>query len=186
MAYVGLAKPAVATLKDETAKTYTDAFYCGKAMQIDVSPQYAEGSLYGDNTKAEYDKEFKYADVTLQTTTLPIKAHNLMFGHTVTETEGKQAVKFKDSDDAPYVGLGFIVTEKVDGKRKYVASWLYKVKFAEGSETYKTKGDNIEYQTPNISGQAMALPDGDWKDVEMFDTEAEAVTWLEEKAGKAA
>ena len=118
MAYVGLAKPAVATLKDETAKTYTDAFYCGKAVQIDVSPQYAEGSLYGDNTKAEYDKEFKYADVTLQTTTLPIKAHNLMFGHTVTETEGKQAVKFKDSDDAPYVGLGFIVTEKVDGKRK--------------------------------------------------------------------
>lgn len=138
--------------------------------------------MYGDNRKAEYDREFKYADVTLQTTTLPVAAHNLMFGHAVAEGTGE--IAFNENDDAPYVGFGFIVTEKVDGKRKYVGSWLYKVKFAEGAETYKTKGDNIEYQTPSISGQAVSLPNGEWKSVESFDTISEAEAWLDEKSCK--
>ena len=76
------------------------------------------------------------------------------------------------------------MAEKVDGVRKYTASWLYKVKFTGGQESYKVKGDNIEYQTPSITGQAMALPDGKWKDVKTFDTEAEAIAWLDEKGGK--
>lgn len=183
MAYVGLAKPLIAGLKDETAKTYEKAFYCGKAIQIDITPQYAEGSLYADNVKCEYDKEFKYADVTLNTTTLPKEAHEVMFGHTAGADDGN--ITFKADDESGYVGLGFVVSEKVEGKRKYTASWLYKVKFTEGGETYKTKGDNIEYQTPNVSGQAVALDSGEWKDVKTFDTAAEAETWLEEKGSKA-
>ena len=41
--------------------------------------------MYADDIKAEYDKEFKYADITLNTSTLPIKAHEIMFGHTTAE-----------------------------------------------------------------------------------------------------
>lgn len=185
MAYIGLAKPTIATLKETNgSESYTGAFECGKAIQIDVSPQYAEGSLFADNVKAEYDKEFKYADVTLGTSTLPLTAHSIMFGHTV--SEDTKGVTYKAQDEPKYVGFGFYVTEKVDGVRKYTAAWLYKVKFSEGTESYKTKGDTIEYQTPSITGQAIALEDGRWKDVQQFDTEKAAADWVKEKASQAA
>lgn len=180
MAYIGVAKPTIAKYTDGT---YSDAFACGKAIQIDVTPQYAEGTLFGDNLTAEHDKEFKYAEVSLNTTTLPIKAHEIMFGHTVGESE--EEVTFKAADEAGYVGFGFYITEKVDGKRKVVGTWLPKVKFAEGAESYKTKGDNIEYQTPTFTGQAEAMEDGTWKEVKVFTTEAEAQAWIDEKSGNA-
>ncbi len=180
MAYIGLAKPTVANL-DESGNTpkYTGGFTCGKAIGLDISPQYAEGSLYADNGKSEYDKEFKYADVNMNTDTMPIQAHTVMFGHAVNDT----VVKNKTTDSPNYVGLGVYVTEKVNNVRKYVAMWLYKVKFAEGQESFKTKGDNIEYQTPTIAGQAIGIAGDLWKETRTFDTEKEAQDWIDEMAG---
>lgn len=182
MAYIGLAKPTIAVL-DESGATpaYSNGFTCGKAVGIDIDPQYAEGSLFGDNGTAEYDKEFKYANVTLNTTTLPIEAHKNMFGHTV--SEDKKEIKDNSMDAPKYVGTGFYVPEKVNGVKKFVAMWMHKVKYAEGKESYKTKGDSIEYQTPSIGGQAVAMDDGSWRDRKIFDTEAEAQAWINEKAG---
>lgn len=180
MAYIGLAKPTIAKRAEDG--TYSEGFRCGKAIETGITPQYADGSLFGDNTKAEFDKEFKFADITLNTTSLPIKAHEIMFGHTVQETT-KKSVVFKAGDESKEVGYGFYVTEKVDGKKTYVVSWLPKCKFAEGSDTYKTKGDTIEYQTPGITGQALPLDDGTWKEVEICATEKEAQEWLDQKAG---
>lgn len=183
MAYIGLAKPTIARLDESSGSpVYSDGFTCGKAVGIDIDPQYAEGSLYGDNGTAEYDKEFKNANITLNTTTLPIEAHEVMFGHVVTK-EGKSSIKDKTTDESNYVGIGFYVSEKVDGAKKYVAMWVYKSKFAEGKESYKTKGENIEYQTPSISGQAVGLDNYDWRDREIFATEKEADDWIKEKAG---
>ena len=142
------------------------------------------GSLFADNKKSEYDKEFKYADVTLGTDTLPIQAHKVMFGHEVSE-EGKSgtSIKNRTTDSSNYVGLGIYMDEKVDGLRKYVAMWIYKVKFAEGQESFKTKGDNIEYQTPSIGGQAIGIDDNLWKETMIYDTEKEAQDWIDEMAG---
>lgn len=180
MAYIGLAKPTIAKRNDDG--TYTGGFRCGKAIETSVTPQYAEGTLFGDNTTAEYDKEFKYADLVLNTTTLPIEAHNTMFGHTIDESENK-SITFKAEDEAGYVGYGFYTVEKTNGKKTYEACWLPKCKFSEGAVSYKTKGDNIEYQTPSLTGQAHALDDGTWKEVQVFDTEKQAQDWIEVKAG---
>lgn len=183
MAYIGLAKFTVAKLG--TTGAYTEGFSCGHAMSMNIAPQYAEGSLFGDNMKVEYDKEFKYADITIETTSLPIKAHEVMFGHTISEGSGSSndSIAFKATDESGYVGVGVYVTEKVDGKKKYVACWMPKCKFSEGEDAFKTKGDNIEYQTPSISGQALASDDGTWKEVEVFGTEEAAIAWVNEKAG---
>ena len=79
MAYVGLAKPIVAKLNESSGTPkYTEGAACGKAIGIDITPQYAEGSLYGDDVQCEYDKEFKYADITLNTTTIPISMQTVM------------------------------------------------------------------------------------------------------------
>ena len=78
---------------------------------------------------------------------------------------------------------GFDADEKVNGKKKYVAIWLHKVKFTEGQESYKTKGDNIEYQTPNISGQAITDASGEWRTRKICDTEQDARDWIDTMAG---
>ena len=123
MAYIGLTTPIFA-LGNYTAATptYTKGFICGKAMSTDIDPQYAEGSLYGDNSQAEYDNEFKHANITLGTTTLPIEAESVLYGHTVAE---------------------------------------------DSKEITDSAGDEAKKK---------------WRDRKIFDTEAEAITWLKTKA----
>lgn len=185
MPYIGLVHPTIAKLNENGEKpTYTEGFTCGKAISLDVNPQYAEGSLFADDETAEYDKEFKYADITLGTSTLPIKAHKTMFGHEVEEKEGKPPVIVDKTTDSPnYVGFGIYAKEKVNGEIKYVAMWVYKAKFTEGQEGYKTKGDNIEYQTPSISGQAIGISDNKWRERQIFDKKEDAIDWIETMAG---
>lgn len=178
MAYVGLRKPIIAQLKNDG--TYDDPFAFGKAIGLQVTPNYAEGSLYADDGQAEYDKEFSYAEVTLNTSTIPIVAHEKMFGHTVTE----QNVKFNGDDQNNDVGLGWISVEKVNGVRSFIGNFLSKVKFSEPSEDYATRGESIEYKTPSITGRASTVAGGNWKETETFGTEAEAKNWIYGKFGK--
>ena len=196
MAYVGLRKPIIAEITG--AKVYGEPFAFGKAIGLQVTPNYAEGSLNADDAQVEYDKEFNYAEVTLNTSTIPIEAHEKMFGHKV--NEGKTGATFNKDDQAKYVGMGWISVEKVDGVaallytraqlilrdgvRKFIGNVLYKVKFSEPSEDYSTKGDSIEYKTPSITGRAIANEDGDWKDFEAFDASEDALKWINTKFGK--
>ena len=159
MAYVGLRKPIIAEITG--AKVYGEPFAFGKAIGLQVTPNYAEGSLNADDAQVEYDK---------------------MFGHKV--NEGKTGATFNKDDQAKYVGMGWISVEKVDGVRKFIGNVLYKVKFSEPSEDYSTKGDSIEYKTPSITGRAIANEDGDWKDFEAFDASEDALKWINTKFGK--
>ena len=174
MAYVGVRKPIIAKLL-ESGK-YDKPFACGKAIGLQVNPNYAEGSLNADDKQAEYDKEFTYAEVTLNTSTLPIEAHEKMFGHTV--DTAKKNVKFNVDDQANYVGMAWVSVEKVDGVRSFIGNFLKKAKFTEPSEDYSTKGDSIEYKTPSISGRALGLEDGSWKETEACSSEADALKWI--------
>lgn len=94
-----------------------------------------------------------------------------MFGHTVNKE--KNEIVYGSEDEAAYVGVAWLTAEKVDGVKKYCANFLPKVKFSEPSDEFATKGENIEYKTPSISGRAMAN-EKKWKRVKKFNTEAEA------------
>ena len=62
---------------------------------------------------------------------------------------------------------------------KYI--WLYKVKFAIPSENYQTKGDSIEFTTPEITGQFIKRPDGLWKAEHVaLPSESAAQSWFTE------
>lgn len=90
MAYLGLRKIKIAKLN---GSTYDKPVSLGKAIGLNVNPSYAEGSVYGDDELAEYDKEFRYADVTLDTSTIPIEADEQMFGHTVNKEKNEIVYK---------------------------------------------------------------------------------------------
>lgn len=180
MAYVGLRKPIVGQWLGN--KTYGDPFAFGKAIGLQVTPNYAEGSLNADDEQSEYDKEFNYAETTMNTNTIPIIAHEIMFGHTISKEN--RSVRYNKDDQANYIGQGWVSVEKVDGKRSFVGNFLYKSKYSEPAEDYSTKGDSIEYKTPSVSGRAIADDDGDWKDTQAFDKVADALNWIYEKFGK--
>lgn len=180
MAYYGLSYPIIAKL-DVKNGTYSDGFKCGKAVSSDVTPNYNESSLFGDDELAEYVKDFKDADVTLGTTEIPIEAASVMFGHTVNKESS--TITYGTQDASNYVGYGFYASEMVDGVTKYTACWLPKVKFADSAETYTTKGESIELKTPTISGKATADLKHNWKYKQTFDSIDKTIAWLMEKAG---
>lgn len=175
MAYFGLSKPYIAKL-GATEGTYTLGFKCGKAVAIEINPTSSEGKLYGDNVLAEYASEFKEAAVTLDVTTLPLEAANVLFGHTVA-TETKLVTK-NAGDVSNYVGFGFIVKEMIEGVVSYTATVVYKAKFSEQGLSYTTKGDSIEFKTPKLTGIASAPDSGNWQKVQTFETEALAEAFV--------
>jgi len=170
MANVGLRKPYIAKYNRAT-KTYSDGFKYSHAVSMGITPNYAEASLYGDDSQVEYEKGFINAAVTLGTTSTPLQAADTMFGHTI---EGKKVI-YKTTDEPNYVGVGITGVEKVDGKSQYVAMIILCAKFSDSAENYQTKGDQIQFNTPSIEGAAIAADDkGNWKTTEVFDTAEEA------------
>lgn len=177
MAYYGLSTPLIAKYDVKTG-TYSDGFQCGHAVGTNVDPQYNTAELHGDDQMQESAKEFKYADVSLETTHMPIQAAEVIFGHKIDKVTNE--IIFNSNDTANYVGYGFYAREKVDGVMKCVAVILTKVLFAEAGESFTTKGSNLEFKTSSISGQGMAVEDGTWKVKRTFAEVAEAVAFIKE------
>lgn len=180
MANYGLSKPWIAKL-DVSKGTYSDGFKCGELVSTNVTPNYNEASLRGDNKEVRNKKKFKNASVTMGVTHLPLAAKKVMFGHEVDETEKTE--KSKSTDESSYVGYGFISEETSGDDDVYVACVLLKVLFAEGEDAYTTEGDSITFSTPSVSGTASPNKDGEWRDKKICATEEEAETWIKGKLG---
>ena len=179
MAFYGLSNPYMASL-DASAETYSNGFRCGKAISTAVTPNMSTASLYADNSEAERVDEFVNANVTVGTDRLPAQAASALFGHTISDGEETD----KDGDANAYVGYGFYISKMEDGVKTYNAAVLTKVKFTEGEESYQTKGDQITFQTPQLSGSATALSNGVWRYKSPdFVQEINADVWIRNKLG---
>lgn len=131
-----------------THTTYTNPTFLGEAMTGTFTPNYATASLFGDDHKVDDASEFIDMQVDLGVTKLPVKAHELLFGRTVSGEE----VTEKTTDEANYVGFGFI-SKETGGT--YSAVIVPKSKFSAGAENFSTKGESVTYSTPTISGRAI-------------------------------
>lgn len=175
----GLSKPIIAKYNyDESDGTvsYSDLFQCGEAVNTTVTPNYANAKLYGDNKVVEEVNEFTNATLSLGVTKMPLKAANILFGHTI-EDDTELTETSNVNDTANFVGYGF-VTKNSDGT--YDACVLLKCKFAEGEDSYSTKGESITFKQPTLSGSALASDaDNNWRKKKFgFTTEALAETWI--------
>jgi hypothetical protein len=86
------------------------------------------------------------------------------------------------NDVAPYVGIGFYGEVRRNNKTVYQAKWLFKAQFSEPNDETDTKGETVAFQTPTIEGTAFKLDNGDWKEQAEFETEKEAIAWVDGKA----
>lgn len=168
-------------LKYPVYKTSTKQGVIAKAIQADISITTSNVVLYADDAIAETDKSFQTGTITLGVDDLSDEIQAEFLGHTINEQIGEMTANVDDV--SPYVGIGFYGVKIVNGVRKYRAIWLPKVQFAEPADTNATKGETVTFNTPVLEGTIMFDDDGNWKYENTFDTEQEAVSYLNDKAG---
>ena len=157
--------------------TYDGAKKPAKAVSCKVSISTSSASLYADDALAESDSSFNSGTVTIGIDEEDNATMADLLGHTLAE-EGGEMVR-NANDVAPYVGLGRVVVKMVNGVRKYKVEFLNKVKFSEPSQDDKTKGENVEFTTSELEGTVSTLADGTWSKTKTFDTQADAIKYLE-------
>jgi phi13 family phage major tail protein len=183
MAKIGLNnfRYSVATVNETTgAITYATPKKPAKAISFTFEPTVADAKLYADDTLAESDFHVTGGNVTMGIDREDLQTQCDMLGHTYTDGEVVDNV----DDVAPYVGVGRITKLMVDGEIKYRGTVLALVKFNEPSENDTTQGENVEFNTTELSGTMVVPEDGNWRHRKIFDTKAEAITYIEGLLGK--
>lgn len=159
MATIGLRDlyRAPITVGQDGSETYGTPVRMAKAISVELAVEVAEAILYADDGADEIVKEFVSGEITLNVNDLLPADLAALLGQT---QDDDNVVYAGEADEAPYFAIGFRA-KKAGGQYKYI--WLYKVKFAIPDETYNTKGDSVEFSTPEIVGQFIKRPDGLWK-----------------------
>ena len=156
---IGLKDLVYATLTEDEAgvATYGEVKKLAEVMSADLSVTTAEGTLYADDAVSESVKEFVKGALKLGIKDLETDTVAELLGQEVDEDK---VVYGGADDEPPYVAVGFRA-KKTGGKYRYI--WLYKVKFKLPNEAFKTKGESIEFNTPEIEGEFFLRTDGRWK-----------------------
>lgn len=135
-------------------------------MTLDRLTQATASDLYG----------LKVEDVT-------ISDEEAAAGLTEDEKKGK-VLKYTGKEQSVPVGVAYIRAHQLDGKRDYHEVVLYReVTFASPTENAQTKGESIEWQTPEISGTVAGMDDqgNAWYQSAMFTTQKAAEAYIKEQ-----
>lgn len=184
MAVISAAKPTFAPMKTTVGtdkKVYETPQVIGKLIGVEVKPQYKSGTLHADDSVAEEKKVFNYADVILNTSTLPFECAAVMFGWMNQNPKMGDEIVETIYDESKYGAFGYVYGEVVDNKTYYVGVLLPKVKFDLPEEKYETQGENINFQTPTINGKAYANSAGEWRYRERWTTVDAALQFVTNK-----
>ena len=155
--------------------SYDGAKSFGKAVSANVSITNNSATLYADDVLAESDTSFQSGTVTLGVDDDREATFADVLGHEVTD-EGE--ILRNANDTAPWVGLARIVVKMVQNVKLYKVEVLYKVKFSEPSQEDQTKGESVEFSTPEIEGNIATLANGDWSSSATFPTKEGAIAFI--------
>lgn len=176
MARIGLHGLKYAELTDEAdSGSYGTPAVIGKAVGAKLALELNSAELYADNALAESDYTFNKGTLTLTVDDTDDTTIGTLLGRTLTTGETVR----KNTDTAPYVGVGRVITKLVNGAYKYKAEFLSKVKFKEPAPEDKTKGESVEFATTDLEGGIATLPNGEWSRSKTFDTKDEAEAYID-------
>lgn len=163
MADIGLRYAAFARVSSHTegsAIAYGTGREIGMMISANVSITRNSNRLYANDVVAEEDNSISEAQITINTDDLTLDNEQYMCGTIKNTSEGVS--NYEDADDpAPLGGFGYVrVRSKTDREtgvtsRSYIATWWYKVRARIEAEAAQTKGQNLEWTTPNIILRAM-------------------------------
>lgn len=190
MAVIGLSKPYYGIYSAASnAVSYANGAVMGKATKANIKIDTTEdNNLYADNGIAETDRSFAGGTLTLSTDDLSQEMTKAILGLTetaitgiegVTDTSVKELV-YDDTQNTPYLGVGFIIKKKVGGAYKWRGVVLCKVMFSVPADAATTQGESIEWQVPELSATIMR-DDSEthmWKREATFTTEVQAEAYI--------
>ena len=174
MARIGL-KNFRYSLLDENEKV-KEPKTLGKAIDCKVSLELNSAELYGDDRLFESDYTFNKGTVTITVDDDDDTILAPLLGHDISE-DGE--IVRKDTDVAPYIAFGRILTKIVGGVYKYKVEYLSKVKFKDTMPDEATKGESIEFTTVSIGGSVMRKTNGEWSKSKTFTTYKDASDYLD-------
>lgn len=149
MAFIGLRNLVVCKLKkdDETGVEYAEELKrLPGARIVNMSPQVAEGSLYGDDQLLENESSLTAIEVNVDLASLTLEDEAYLKGH-----EFKNGTLIENKDDtADPLALGFMAQKSKTGGGGYRMVWLLKGTAKPTDEENQTKEENIEYGTPTL------------------------------------
>lgn len=159
MAKIGLKHIHVAKILTEAdgVTTYDTPRKISKAMSASVTPSTSSQVLHGDDAAQEIVEDLEGVEVSVGINSLSMEDYAYIMGK---ELDANGGVVDSDSDEAPYVALGYEVPLSKGGKRM---TWLYKGKFFTPSEEDVTKQGTTTFQTPTITGSFIPREDGNWR-----------------------
>ena len=184
MAFISAAKPMYGkcnTNDIENDTPYGEPKAVGKMIGVEVKPQFKSGTLSADDSIAEEKKEFNYADVILNTSTLPIAVASEMLGRKTSSDKMGEDTVDNVSDEPNYGAFGYIYGQVVNKVTTYICCFLPRVLFDIPEEKFDTKGENIVFNTPTINGKAYANKNGDWRIKTPYETMQAAIEGLKSK-----
>lgn len=135
---------ALLTADTSSALTYGEPVLMPQAIELKITRNSQTAKNYADDGVAAVSFSAGESDVELTIGKFDIDLRAALTGRTV--TAGRMDVT---GAEPPYVALGWIAT-KDDGKKEW--HWLFKGKFSQPDDNYKTKGENVEFQNYTLKG----------------------------------
>lgn len=183
MAVIGLRNPIWAPYVsggNGAAIVYGTAVTGDHAIEANITWNRNGNQLYGDDRVVEQDNSVMSGEISFGYDHLSSALRASMLG----ETGSGSPLTYEISDAvAPHGGFGYVKVLRNNGTTTYEAYWYHDVQFSLDSESAKTRGENIEWQTPTVTGKIYGVDlDGSgvfkFRKYQVFATEALAVSYL--------
>lgn len=165
---------------------YSNAQELARGVKVSLEPESADASnFYANNIVAETEGGgFTGATLTLTVDGLFATAERFILGLQTAGSDGFS--DYNANSKAPFVGVGFIVRSMSNHNVIYTPVVLYKAIFKQPTQEAETQGDEISWQTTELSATVMRADTTDlrWKAVGTdYETEADALAALQTKLG---
>jgi len=156
-------------------------------IRADVGEERVDVDFYADDHKIDTENSMTGATVTLELANMTDALEKAMLGYVAENTSSGSDLMITDAS-APFVGCGFYRKERFKGAVSYKCYWFYKVQFNRDSDSTTTKGENLDFQTESVNGDALGVQltsSGPtiYYVISRQSTETAAVGWLKTKAG---
>lgn len=176
----GFSKPYVALYSASgTTLTYTSGQKFARGVDVSIEPESSDDNkFYADNFEAETDAgTFSGGTLSLTVDGLLQAAESLIMGLPAADSDGW--VHYGDSQEIPFVGIGYIARYMSDGVESYVPTVIPKCIFNQISDSAATSEDSINFQTQSLTAKILRSENAnrDWRirgDEEETEAAAEA------------
>lgn len=136
----------------------------GVSVSLEVDSANADNVFYADNVAAEsVGGKFTGGTATLTVDGLLQESEQLLLG--LPAADGDGFVAYGSGNNIPYVGIGFICRYMSGGAESYVPVILTKCRASQPNLSASTQGEEIDWQTQEISFKMMVddSADRNWK-----------------------